>query len=86
MKQELESKQEKLDERKERILREANEEARKILADAKEYADQTMKMFHKFQKDHVDTAAIEKERQNLIQRSLHFHFLKSHDAITYMYK
>ena len=48
LKQELESKQEKLDERKERILREANEEARKILADAKEYADQTMKMFHKF--------------------------------------
>ena len=41
LKQELESKQEKLDERKERILREANEEARKILADAKEYADQT---------------------------------------------
>lgn len=68
MKQELESKQEKLDERKERILREANEEARKILADAKEYADQTMKMFHKFQKDHVDTAAIEKERQNLRNR------------------
>ncbi len=68
LKQELESKQEKLDERKERILREANEEARKILADAKEYADQTMKMFHKFQKDHVDTAAIEKERQNLRNR------------------
>ena len=68
LKQELESKQEKLDERKERILREANEEARKILADTKEYADQTMKMFHKFQKDHVDTAAIEKERQNLRAR------------------
>ena len=68
LKQELESKQEKLDERKERILREANEEARKILADAKEYADQTMKMFHKFQKDRVDTAAIEKERQNLRNR------------------
>ena len=68
LKQELESKQEKLDERKERILREANEEARKILADTKEYADQTMKMFHKFQKDHVDTAAIEKERQNLRNR------------------
>ena len=32
---------------------------------AKEYADQTMKLFHKFQKDHVDTAAVEKERQNL---------------------
>ena len=27
-----------------------------------------MKMFHKFQKDHVDTAAIEKERQNLRNR------------------
>ena len=59
---------EKLDQRKERILREANEEARKILADTKEYADQTMKMFHKFQKDHVDTAAVEKERQNLRTR------------------
>ena len=68
LKQELESKQEKLDERKERILREANEEARKILADAKEYADQTMKLFHKFQKDHVDTASVEKERQNLKKR------------------
>ena len=53
LKQELQAKQEKLDQRKERILREANEEARKVLADAKEYADQTMKMFHKFQKDHV---------------------------------
>ena len=27
-----------------------------------------MKLFHKFQKDHVDTAAVEKERQNLRQR------------------
>ncbi|MDO4650375.1 MAG: endonuclease MutS2 [Eubacteriales bacterium] len=55
----------KLQERKERILREANEEAHKLLRDTKEYADQTMKMFHKFQKDHVDTAAMEKERQRL---------------------
>ena len=69
LKQELESKQEKLDERKERILREANEEARKILADAKEYADQTMKnVSTNSRKDHVDTAAIEKERQNLRNR------------------
>ena len=82
----MESKQEKLNEQRDRIIRQANEEAHAVLREAKEYADQTMKMFHKFQKDHVDTAAIEKERQNLIQRSLHFHFLKSHDAITYMYK
>lgn len=68
LKEQLEAKQEKLDERKERILREANEEAHAILRETKEYADQTMKLFHKFQKDHVDTAAVEKERQNLRQR------------------
>ncbi|MDO4338932.1 MAG: endonuclease MutS2 [Eubacteriales bacterium] len=68
LKQQLEEKQEKLEERKERILREANEEAHAVLREAKEYADQTMKMFHKFQKDHVDVAAMEKERQNLRQR------------------
>lgn len=68
LKEKLESKQEKLDERKERILRQANEEAHAILRETKEYADQTMKMFHKFQKDHVDTASVEKERQKLRQR------------------
>ena len=68
LKSHMESKQEKLDERKDRIIREANEEAHAILLEAKEYADQTMKMFHKFQKDHVDTAAVEKERQELRKR------------------
>lgn len=68
LKEKLQTKQEKLDEQKDRILRQANEEAHTILREAKEYADQTMKLFHKFQKDHVDTAAVEKERQNLRQR------------------
>lgn len=68
LKNRLEAKQEKLDERRDKIIREANEEASAILREAKDYADQTMKMFHKFQKDHVDTAAMEKERQNLRQR------------------
>ena len=68
LKNQMEAKQEKLDERKERIIREANEEAHRILAEAKDYADQTMKLFHKFQKDHVDTAAVEKERQALRAR------------------
>ncbi len=68
LKNQMESKQEKLEERKDRIIRQANEEAHAILREAKEYADQTMKAFHKFQKDHVDTAAMEKERQNLRQR------------------
>ena len=56
---------EKLNQQRERILSEANEKALHILADAKEYADQTMKMFHKFQKDHVNLSEVEKERQNL---------------------
>lgn len=68
LKEQLESQQEKLEERKERIIRQASEEAHAILRETKEYADQTMKLFHKFQKDHVDTAAVEKERQNLRQR------------------
>lgn len=65
LKAEMETKQEKLNEQRDRILRQANEDAHMVLREAKEYADQTMKMFHKFQKDHVDLSAVEKERQNL---------------------
>ena len=56
----METKQEKLEDQRDRIIRQANEEAHAVLREAKEYADQTMKMFHKFQKDHVDLAAVEK--------------------------
>ena len=65
LKEQLRAKNEHLDERKEKILQKANEDAHAILQEAKEYADQTMKMFHKFQKDHVDLSAVEAERQNL---------------------
>lgn len=68
LKNRLEQKQEKLEERRDKIIRQASEEAHEILRDAKEYADQTMKLFHKFQKDHVDTASVERERQNLRQK------------------
>ena len=68
LKSEMESKQEKLNEQRDRIIRQANEEAHTVLREAKEYADQTMKMFHKFQKDHVDLSAVEKERQALRKR------------------
>lgn len=68
LKAQLEARQEKLDSQKDRIIRQANEEAHKILEEAKEYADQTMKLFHKFQKDHVDTASVERERQELRKR------------------
>lgn len=65
LKSQLEARQEKLDAQRERILRQANEEAHKVLEEAKDYADKTMKLFHKFQKDHVDTASVERERQEL---------------------
>lgn len=68
LKDRLEEKQNKLDKRREKILQEANEEAHKILQDAKDYADQTIKIYNKFQKHHVDMAAVEKERQNLRQK------------------
>ena len=68
LRSQMEKSQEKLSAQKDRILREANEQAHAILRDAKEYADQSMKMFRKFQKDHVDMAAFEKERQLLRER------------------
>lgn len=68
LKKQLESKQEKLDVQKDRIIRQANEEAHKVLQEAKDYADQTMKLFHKFHNDYVDTAAVERERQKLRQK------------------
>ena len=40
----------------------------RYLQEAKDYADQTMKLFHKFHNDYVDTAAVERERQKLRQK------------------
>lgn len=68
LKKQLETRQEKLNTQKDRIIRQANEEAHKVLQEAKDYADQTMKLFHKFHNDHVDTAAVERERQKLRQK------------------
>lgn len=47
LKQHLETKQEKIDQAKARILKEANEEARQILQDAKDLADETIRLFQK---------------------------------------
>ena len=68
LKEQLEQKQEKIDAQRDRILREANEEAHKVLREAKDFADQSIKMFHKFQKHHVDLSAVEKERAALRER------------------
>lgn len=65
LKQELSAKQERLNEQRDRILREANEKANKILRDAKEVADETIKQFHKFGKENISAAELEKERERL---------------------
>lgn len=59
---------EKLEERKEKILREANEEARKILQEAKSYADETIKSFHKLGKASVTARELEEEREKIRRR------------------
>ncbi len=64
----LEKKQEKLEDQRERILREANEQARKVLKEAKDYADQTMKDFHKFGKSNISASEMEAERARLRER------------------
>ncbi len=65
LKTEIRQKQEKLESQKERIIREANEKAHAILADAKETADETMRNFHKFGKENISAAEMEKEREKL---------------------
>ncbi len=47
LKEQLQAKQDKIDETRERILREANEKARDILQEAKEVADETIRVFQK---------------------------------------
>jgi DNA mismatch repair protein MutS2 len=47
LKQQLEQKQGQLQDQRERLLREANEEARTILQEAKEYADEVIRKFNK---------------------------------------
>jgi DNA mismatch repair protein MutS2 len=68
LKVELATKQEKLDSAKERILREANEKARDILADAKEYADETIKKYNKWSTEGDFGRAMEQERNELRDR------------------
>ena len=65
LKMQTRQKQDKLDEQKERILREANEKANAILRDAKDVADETIKNFRKFGKENISAADMEKERERL---------------------
>ncbi len=65
LKEETQKRQEKLEEQRERILREANEKAHAILLEAKETADETMRNFHKFGKENISAADMEREREKL---------------------
>ena len=62
LKKKLEDKHEKLDSQKERILRDANEEARKILQDAKDVADETIRNFQKSSIKNTSIKDMEKAR------------------------
>lgn len=68
LKNQLEKKQLRLDEQKERILRDANEKANVILREAKEFADETMKNFRKFGKENISAADMERERERIRQQ------------------
>ena len=65
LKLQAKERQEKLDEQRDRILREANEKANVILRDAKEVADETIRRFHKFGKENISAAEMEKERERI---------------------
>ena len=65
LKQQAEQRQAKLDEQRDRIIREANEKANAILREAKEVADETIRNFHKFGKENISAAEMEKERERL---------------------
>lgn len=68
LKAQAQQRQEKLEEQRNRIIREANEKANAILREAKEVADETIRNFHKFGKENISAAEMEKERERLRQK------------------
>ena len=68
LKARAEERQKKLEEQRDRIIREANEKAGAILREAKEVADETIRNFHKFGKENISAAEMEKERERLRQK------------------
>ena len=65
LKKKLENKQENLDKNKDKIIREANEEAFRILKEAKDLADETIRNFNKYGHGNAPMNQMEKERANL---------------------
>ena len=64
LQEQLQQKNEKIDQAKDRILREANEKARAILQEAKDVADETIRDFHKAGAG-ADMKELEKKRQKV---------------------
>ena len=64
----LQKKQDRIDERKEKILSDAAAQANAILQEAKDYADETMKNFHKFGKASISVKDMEAERARLREK------------------
>ena len=65
LKNRLEQKQERIDANRDKILREANEEAYRIIREAKEVADTTIRNFHKYGQGSAPVSEMEKERARL---------------------
>ena len=68
LKSKTQEQQKKLDEQRDRIIKEANEKANQILREAKEMADETMSNFRRFGKENISAAEMEKEREKLRQK------------------
>ena len=65
LKEQLKAKNEKIDSAKDNILRKANEEARDIIQQAKDFADESIRKYNKWIKDSGANKEMEKERAAL---------------------
>ena len=68
LRNELQKKQENIDQRKEKLLKDANDKAAAILQEAKDYADETIKNFHKFGKANISIKDMEQQRSCLREK------------------
>ena len=68
LRNELQKKQENIDQRKEKLLKDANDKASAILQEAKDYADETIKNFHKFGKANISIKDMEQQRSRLREK------------------
>lgn len=65
LKHKLEEKQERMDKSRDKVLREANEQALAIIQEAKDFADESIRNFNKFTQNHAAASEMEKERAKL---------------------